>query len=110
MAGEAQKVEIKEPYQSKSRRSTYGSDPNVGSIRAKDRREDAFDADIDIFAFQETSADIKTIHDAKTEFGEKQFRTIWSEPVEIHKQVGGALVTAAAAPLYCTQFTNHTRG
>ena len=39
---------------------------NVGSIRAKDRREDALDADIDLFAFQETSADIKTIHDAKT--------------------------------------------
>ena len=38
---------------------------DVGSIRAKDRRDEALDADIDVFAFQETSADIKTIHDAK---------------------------------------------
>ena len=44
---------------------------NVGSSKAKDRREDALDADIDVFAFQETNADIKTMHDAKTEFGNK---------------------------------------
>ena len=38
---------------------------NVGSIRAECRREKTFYADIGIFAFQETNADIKTMHDAK---------------------------------------------
>ena len=80
---------------------------NVGSIRAQDRREKAFDANIDVFALQENSADIKTMHDAKAELSKKQFRTIWSEPMEINKQGGGALV-AAAVPLYCTQLIDHT--
>ena len=47
---------------------------NVGSIRTHDRREKAFDADIDVFAFQETNADITTMHDGKNEFSKKQLR------------------------------------
>ena len=38
---------------------------NVGSIRAQGKREKAFDADIDVFALQEISAYIRTMHDAK---------------------------------------------
>ena len=64
-------------------------------------------ADIDIYALQETNADIKTMHDAKTEFNKRQIRTIWSEPVDINKKGAGAIV-AAAAPLYCTQLIDHT--
>ena len=78
----------------------------MGSIRSQDRREDALDADIDMFAFWEASANIKTMHDAKAELSKRQPRTIWSEPMEINKQGGGALV-AAAAPLYCTQLIDH---
>ena len=64
-------------------------------------------ADIDIYALQETNADIKTMHDAKTEFNNKQFSTIWSEPIDINKKGGGATV-AAAAPLYCSRLIDHT--
>ena len=64
-------------------------------------------ADIDIYALQETNADIKIMHDATTEFNKRQIRTIWSEPVDIHKKGCGATV-AAAARLYCTQLIDHT--
>ena len=65
--------------------------------------------DIDIYALQETNADIKTMHDGKTELNKRQIRTIWSTPVEINKSGSGTTV-AAAAPLYryCTQLINHT--
>ena len=70
-------------------------------------REKAFNADIDVFALQKISADIKTMHDAKKELSQKQFRPIWSEPMKINKQGGGAM-TAATTPLYCTQLIDHT--
>ena len=69
--------------------------------------EEVLNADIDIYALQETNADIKTMHDANTEFNKRQIRTIWSEPVDINKKGSGATV-AAAAPLYCTQLIDHT--
>ena len=80
---------------------------NVGSFRDKAKREDVLSADIDIYALQETNADIKTMHDAKTEFNKRQIRTIWSTPVEINK-CGSGTTVAAAAPLYCTQLINNT--
>ena len=64
-------------------------------------------ADIDIYALQETNADIKTMHDAKTELNKRQIRTIWSNPVDINKKGSGTAVPAAAT-LYCTQLMDHT--
>ena len=63
--------------------------------------------DIDIYALQETNADIKTMHDAKAELNKKLTRAIWSNPVDINKKGSGTAV-AAAAPLYCTQLIDHT--
>ena len=59
------------------------------------------------YALQETNADIKTMHVAKTELNKRQIRTIWSTPVEINK-CGSGTTVAAAAPLYCTQLINNT--
>ena len=67
----------------------------------------AFDANIDIFAFQETNAYIKTIHDTKKELTRKKFRPPRSEAMQTNKQGGGTLV-AATTPLYCIQLIGHT--
>ena len=76
---------------------------NVGSFRAMETIELVLSADdIDIYALQETNADIKTMHDAKAELNKKLTRAIWSNPVDINKKGSGTAV-AAAAPLYCTQ-------
>ena len=45
---------------------------NVGSIKSNNSREKAFDADVDIFALQETCADIKVMHDTKKYPSKKQ--------------------------------------
>ena len=72
---------------------------NVGSFRDKEKREMVLSADdIDIYALQETNADIKTMHDAKAELDKKLTRAIWSNPVDINKKGSGTAV-AAAAPL-----------
>ena len=63
--------------------------------------------DIDIYALQETNANVKTMHDAKAELNKKLTRAIWSNPVDINKKGSGTAV-AAAAPLYCTQLIDHT--
>ena len=72
---------------------------NVGSFRNKGKREDVLSDDIDIYALQETNADIKTMHDAKAELNKRQIRTIWSNPVDINKKGSGTAVSVVA-PLY----------
>ena len=62
---------------------------------------------MDIFASQETCADITVMHDTKKDLSKKQLRPFWKEATQVNRKGGGAMV-AATTPLYCTSLIGYT--